>query len=85
MGEHLGYLFTGVWSAAVGVAILQSTNVNGWIGVAGIVIGVAFALCSLGFVGPFEVTGWRLSGAATPVVYIVWSVWLVVTGIALLL
>ena len=85
VGEHLGYLFTGVWSAAVGVAILQSTNVNGWIGIAGIIIGIAFALCSLEFVGPFEGTGWRLAGAATPVVYIVWSVWLVATGVALLL
>ena len=85
VGEHLGYLFTGLWSAAVGVAILQSTNVNGWIGIAGIVIGIAFALCSLEFVGPFEVKGWRLAGAATPVVYIVWSVWLVATGVALLL
>ena len=85
VGEHLGYLFTGAWSAAVGVAILQSTNVPGWIGVAGIVIGVVFALCSLEFVGPFEVSGWRAAGVATPIVYIVWSVWLVATGIALLL
>ncbi len=85
VGEHLGYLFTGAWSAAVGVAILQSANVPGWIGVVGIIIGVAFALCSLEFVGPFEVTGWRPAAVATPIVYVVWSIWLVATGIALLL
>jgi hypothetical protein len=85
VGEHLGYLFTGAWSAAVGVAVLQSSNVSGWIGVVGIVIGVVFALCSLEFVGPFEVSGWRVAAAATPIVYIIWSLWLVTTGVALLL
>ncbi len=85
VGEHLGYLFTGAWSAAVGVAILQSTNVPWWIGALGIIIGVAFALCSLQFVGPFEASGWRPAAVATPIVYIVWSVWLVATGNALLL
>jgi hypothetical protein len=85
VGEHLGYLFTGAWSALVGVAILQSSNVSGWIGVVGIVIGVALALCSLEFVGAFEPKGWRVAAAATPIVYILWSLWLVATGIALLL
>ena len=86
VGEHLGFLFTGAWTALVGAAILQSSNVNGWVGVAGIVIGVALALCSLEFVGP--VRGRRAGSPpllATPVVYIVWSLWLIVTGIALLL
>jgi hypothetical protein len=85
VGEHLGYLFTGAWSALVGVAILQSSNLSGWIGVAGIVIGVALAVCSLEFVGAFEPRGWRVAATATPIVYILWSLWLVATGIALLL
>lgn len=85
VGEHLGYLFTGAWSVAVGIAILQSSNVTWWIGILGVIIGIAFALCSLEFVGPFEVAGWRLAGAATPIVYIIWSLWLIVTGVALLL
>ena len=85
MGEHLGYVFSGAWSITVGVAILQSSNVDGWIGIVGIIIGLALALCSLEFVGPFEVKGWRVAATATPVVYITWSLWLVATGIALLL
>jgi len=85
VGEHLGFLFTGAWTALVGVAILQSSNVNAWVGVAGIIIGIALALCSLEFVGPFETKGWKPAAAATPFVYIVWSLWLVVTGVALLL
>jgi len=85
VGEHLGFLFTGTWTALIGVAILQSTNVNGWVGVAGILIGLALALCSFEFVGAFEPKGWKLAAAATPFVYIVWSLWLMVTGIAFLL
>lgn len=85
VGEHLGFLLTGTWTALVGAAILQSSNVNGWVGVAGIVIGIALALCSLEFVGPFEAEGWKPAAAATPFVYIVWSLWLVATGIAFLL
>ncbi|MGC5172178.1 DUF4386 domain-containing protein [Microbacterium sp. DT81.1] len=85
VGEHLGFLFTGTWTALVGVAILQSSNVNGWVGVAGIIIGIALALCSLEFVGHFETKGWRPAAVATPFVYIVWSLWLVGTGVALLL
>ena len=85
VGEHLGFLFTGTWTALVGVAILQSSNVNGWVGAAGIGIGIALALCSLEFVGPFEREGWKPAAVATPFVYIVWSLWLMATGIALLL
>ena len=85
VGEHLGFLFTGTWTALTGVAILQSSNVNGWVGVAGIIIGITLALCSLEFVGPFETKGWKPAAVATPFVYIVWSLWLILTGIALLL
>src|SRR5690554_6449534 len=85
VGEHLGFLFTGAWSILVGVGILQSANVPSWLGIIGIVIGAALAVCSLEFVGPFEPKGWRVAASATPVVYIVWSLWLVATGITLLL
>lgn len=85
VGEHLGYLFTGTWSVLVGVAATQSVAVPGWLGVIGIVIGVVLALCSPEFVGPFEQAGWRLAGAVIPIAYVIWSVWLVALGIALLL
>jgi hypothetical protein len=84
VGEHLGYLFTGVWTILSSVAIVTSGVVNGWIGVGGIVIGALLALCAFEFVGGFEERGWRLAGAITPFVYIAWSLWLVATGIALL-
>ena len=85
VGEHLGYLLTGAWSVLVGVAMLPDTVVPGWLGIAGIVIGAVLALCSLEFVGPFEQAGWRLAGTLTPIAYTAWSLWLIATGIALLL
>jgi hypothetical protein len=49
-----------------------------------IAIGAALMVCSLEFVGAFEVEGWNLAGALTPVVYIAWSGWLAAIGLALL-
>lgn len=84
VGEHLGYLFTGAWSVLVGVAAVQSASLPAWLGVIGIVVGAVLAVCSLEFVGRNEETGWRLAGAVIPVAYIVWSVWLIVVGVGLL-
>ncbi|MDR6505112.1 DUF4386 domain-containing protein [Arthrobacter oryzae] len=85
VGEHLGYLFTGAWSILVGAAIMQSDTVPAWLGLVGIVVGAVLALCSLEFVGPFERDGWKVAAALTPVTYIAWSLWLVATGVAMLL
>jgi hypothetical protein len=85
VGEHLGFLLTGVWSILVGVAVIQDAQLPGWLGMVGIVIGAVLAVCSLEFVGPFEPRGWRLAATLTPISYIIWSLWLVATGIFLLL
>lgn len=85
VGEHLGYLFTGAWSILVGAAIVQSDVVPAWLGVVGIVVGAVLALCSLEFVGPFERDGWKVAAVLTKVTYIAWSLWLVATGVAMLL
>ena len=85
VGEHLGFLLTGAWSILVGSAVIQDAQLPAWLGIAGIVIGAVLAVCSLEFVGPFERTGWKLAAVLTPITYIVWSLWLVATGVALLL
>jgi hypothetical protein len=84
VGEHLGYLLTGLWTMLVGVGVLQSGVAPGWVAWVGIVVGAVLALCSLEFVGPFEPAGWRLAGAVTPIAYVAWSLWLVGVGVALL-
>ena len=85
VGEHLGYLLAGAWSLLVGTAVVQSSAAPAWLGVVGIVVGLLLALCSLEFVGPNEREGWQVAARLTPVVYVVWSLWLVALGVALLL
>lgn len=90
VGEHLGYLFTGLWTASVGLGLLVSVpeTHSGWylaIGVSGLVLGALLMLCSLEFVGGNEQAGWKLAGYITPIVYIAWSLWLVGLGVTLLI
>lgn len=84
VGEHLGYALTGSWTVLAGAAMVQSTQVPSWLGVAGILIGPVFLLCSLEFVGRPDHRGWELAETLTPFTYIAWSLWLIGTGIALL-
>jgi Domain of unknown function (DUF4386) len=84
VGEHLGYLFTGVWSALIGIGVLQGTALPMWLGWPGIVIGAGLMLGCAEFLGPNEERGWSLVGAAIPVLYIAWSLWLLAMGIALI-
>jgi len=46
---------------------------------------VLLVVCSFEFVGPFEPRGWALAGRLTPIAYGVWSLWLLATGVMLLL
>ena len=85
VGEQLGYLFTGLWTALAGVALIQSEVLHPLFGVVGLVLAPLFVLGSLEFVGPFEPQGWKLAGALVPVAYIGWSGWLLALGIGLLL
>jgi Domain of unknown function (DUF4386) len=85
VGEHLGYLFTGIWSVLVGIAIVgDGTALPVWLGWPGIIIGAGIAVGSAEFLGPYEERGWSLAGAAIPVLYIAWSFWLLAMGVALI-
>lgn len=85
VGEHLGYLLTGAWTALAGVALVQSDVLHPAFGVIAICLAPLFVVAATEFVGPFESRGWRLAGALTPLAYIGWSLWLLGTGIALIL
>lgn len=85
VGEHLGYLFTGLWSVLVGIAVVGGgTALPTWMGWPGIVIGAGLIVGSAEFLGPNEERGWALAGAAIPILYIVWSIWLLAMGVALI-
>jgi Domain of unknown function (DUF4386) len=85
IGECLGYLFTGAWTVLVGIAMLQSSAFAAWLAWPGIVIGLALVVGSLEFVGRFEEKGWKLAGTIVPIAYTAWSLWLVISGVVLLI
>jgi hypothetical protein len=85
IGEHLGYLLTGVWTLLVAASVLSTAVLPGWLGLIGIPIGVALLVGTLEFVGPNEERGWPVAGTIVPIAYIAWSIWLIALGIGFIL
>jgi len=79
IGEHLGYFFTAVWSVLVALALQGSGLVRDVLALAGLVPTAAIS------VGLLEPAGWRPAGAINAIGYLVWSLWLIALGIALVL
>ena len=79
IGEHLGYIFTSVWTILLCIAILVTDLVNPLFGWVGIVPAIGLLM------GVFEETGFKPAGAINAISYILWSVWLIALGMALLL
>ena len=84
IGEHLGYLLTGLWTLLVAASILSTAVLPGWLGVIGLPIGAALLVGTLEFTGSNERDGWPLAGTIVPIAYIAWSLWLVALGVFLL-
>ena len=81
VGEHLGYLFTGLWTALVALAVLRSPlfgRLGRWFGLLGLVSAAGI------LTGTSEFVGFTLAADVVTVAYILWSVWLLAFGIALL-
>ena len=85
IGEHLGYLLTGLWTLLIAASVLAASLLPTWLGVIGIPIGVAMLAGSLEFVGANEERGWAIAGAIVPIAYVAWSLWLVALGVFILL
>ena len=85
VGEHLGYLFTGLWSVLTGATIAGTDLMPVWLGWVGIVVGAGLIVGSTESLGRDEEGGWALAGAAIPILYIAWSLWLLAMGIALII
>lgn len=79
LGEHLGYMFTAVWTLFAALATMGSAFYPAWFGWIGI-------LAALGIlIGLLEPLGVRFAGAVNAISYIVWSLWLIAAGVLLLL
>ena len=85
IGEHLGYLLTGLWTLLAGASIVTTTAIPAWLGWLGVPIGLALVIGSAEFAGPNERDGWKLAGIIVPIAYVAWSIWLIALGVSLLL
>ena len=79
IGEHLGYLLTSIWTALIALAVTQSQLFNPWLGWIGFLPAIGI------FIGLFEEAGFKAAGAINAISYILWSLWLIIIGIVLLL
>lgn len=79
VGEHLGYLFNGAWTILISVMMFTSPIFSPLLGVLGIVSAVGI------LTGLLEPAGWKPAGMINAMSYILWSLWLIVSGITLLL
>ena len=78
IGEHLGYMFTALWTIIIGIAMMKSPRFPGWLGWAGIVS--ATGILS----GLLEPAGVPLAGLINAIAYIAWAIWMVIAGIFVL-
>jgi hypothetical protein len=80
VGENLGYLFTGLWTLLVALAMFGSAlPFRRWLGL----LGMASAAGIL--VGMLEPAGFGPAANVVVIGYVLWSIWLTLTGIILLL
>ncbi|GAB4510858.1 MAG: hypothetical protein OHK0046_08160 [Anaerolineae bacterium] len=79
VGEHLGYFFTGSWTILLAVMMLRSRLFRSWMGIVGMIAAAGI------MVGLLEPAGWEPAGAINAISYIVWSLWLMVAGVFVLL
>jgi hypothetical protein len=76
VGEHLGYLFTGLWTALVALAMFGSAlPFRRWLSLLGMVSAAGV------LVGTLEPAGFEAAANIVVVGYILWSIWLALTGI----
>jgi hypothetical protein len=75
VGEHVGYMFTAVWTALISALIFRDHKI---VASAGLVIaaGVAFGLLE-----PFGV---GLAGAVVAISFSLWAVWALIVGVTIL-
>jgi hypothetical protein len=78
IGEHLGYMFTALWTILIAMAMQKSNIFSAWQGWLGIVLAVGILL------GNLEPAGVPFVGAINAIAYSLWALWLVVVGVALI-
>ncbi len=74
IGEHLGYLFTALWTLSICTALVSRSK---WLGFSGAIFAIGI------LAGLLEPIGFAWAGTINALSYIAWSVWMVVFGITI--
>ena len=75
VGEHVGYLFTALWTVTVSMLLLKDHRILGLSGIA-IAAGVAFGL--------LEPAGVELAATVVAIAFSLWAVWALLVGVQVL-
>lgn len=75
VGEHVGYLFTAIWTALISALLVRDHKI---LAVSGLVIAAG-----VGF-GVLEAFGVGLAGAVVAIAFSLWAVWALLVGIQVL-
>ena len=78
IGEHLGFLCTGIWTFLIAAALVKTRFIPAWLGGLGMALALGVVL------GVFEVVGWVFAGPVNALSYLLWAVWLVIAGVQFL-
>ena len=79
IGEHLGYLFTALWTILIALAMPKSKYFSAWLGWTGGILAMGI------LVGTLEPAGVPFVGLINAIAYSLWAVWIVILGIRLLI
>jgi hypothetical protein len=74
--------YPGILRSPVGTILNRFQAGGAW---PGIVVGALLVVGSLEFVGRFEEHGWKRAATIVPIAYTAWSLWLLATGVVLLI
>jgi len=78
IGEHLGYIFTTLWTILISLAMPKSKYFSSWLGWMGIALALGILL------GALEPAGVPFVGLVNAIAYSLWAIWIVILGIRLL-
>jgi hypothetical protein len=78
VGEHLGYLSTGIWTFLIALLMLRAPLFGRWLGLSGMLLALGVAS------GLLEPAGWELAGTINAISYLAWALWLIAVGVVVL-
>jgi len=78
IGEHLGYLFTVLWTLLIAFAMPRSKYFSAWLGWMGAITAAGILL------GTLEPVGVAWASAVSVIAYSLWAIWVVILGLVLI-